>query len=112
MRGALSRLCRLIDGANVLGAWFAALCTALLAAILIVEVVATSTFSWSQPWAVEYTAYLCAVTLLGGAGYTLRHSGHIRVAVALEYFPKRAVTILDFFCTLGAIAVTFLKVVF
>lgn len=104
MKDALSRLCRWIDAANLAGAWMAALAAALLAAILIVEVIVTSSFAWSQPWGVEYTAYLCAIVLLGGAGYTLRHSGHIRVAVALEYFPTKLVRVLDFFCTVGAIA--------
>ena len=106
MKVALSRLCRWIDTANLAGAWFAAGCVAVLAVILFVEIIATSGFAWSQPWAVEYTAYLCAIVLLGGAGYTLRHSGHIRVAVALECLPTRLVRVLAFFCTVGATVVT------
>ncbi|MBL8385229.1 MAG: TRAP transporter small permease [Burkholderiales bacterium] len=106
MRGALSRLCAAIDRLNEWGAWFAAACCAVLAVMLIVEVGVTSKLGWSQPWAVEYASYLCAVTLLGGAGFALRHSSHIRVAVALEYLPRPLVRVLDFFCTLGALAVT------
>lgn len=106
MKSLLSRLCAAIDRANEWGAWFAAACCAALAAMLIVEVGVTSKVGWSQPWAVEYASYLCAVTLFGGAGYALRHSSHIRVAVALEYFPQPLVRVLDFVCTAGAIAIT------
>ena len=106
MRPVLSRLCAAIDRANEWGAWFAAACCAFLALMLIVEVGVTSKLGWSQPWAVEYASYLCAVTLFGGCGYALRHSSHIRVAVALDHFPQPLVRILDFACTAGAIAIT------
>ena len=76
--------------------------------MLIVEVFVTSRMGWSQPWAVEYASYFCAFILLGGSGYALRHSSHIRVAVALEYFPKPLVRWLDIGCTLAALAVTVL----
>lgn len=105
-RGAVRRACAVIDALNLGGAVFAAFCCALLAVMLIVEVVVTSGFAWSQPWAVEYAAYLCGITLLGGSGYALRHSSHIRVQVALTWLPRRPAIALDFLCTLAAILVT------
>lgn len=106
MKRALSRLCAAIDRANEWGAGFAAICCGVLALMLVVEVGVTSRMGWSQPWAVEYASYLCAVTLLGGAGYGVRHSSHIRVALALEFSPRPLVRVLDFACTIGAIAIT------
>ncbi len=106
MRGGLRRVAEWIDRANVVGAWAAAIACTVLAAILIVEAFSTATIAWSQPWGVEYASYLCAITLFGGAGYALRHSAHIRVAVALHYCPKPLVRLLDFFCTIAALAIT------
>lgn len=106
MKAALRRLAAGIDRANDVGAWIAAACCAVLAAMLIVEAFTTALVAWSQPWGVEYTSYLCAITLFGGAGYALRHSSHIRVAVALHYLPKRLVFALDLACTLAALAIT------
>lgn len=103
---ATRRVCAAIDALNAAGAAFAAVCCALLALMLIVEVIVTSGFAWSQPWAVEYASYLCAISLLGGAGYALRHSSHIRVQVALAWLPPRIGRVLDFFCTSGAIVIT------
>lgn len=83
----------------------AAASCALLAVMLIAEVAATSLFAWSQPWAVEYGAYLCAFTLMAGSGYALRHGTHIRVMLILEYSPRRMRRPVELFCTLGALAV-------
>ena len=35
----------------------------------------SSFFSWSQPWAVEYSGYLLAMTLFAGSGWTLARAG-------------------------------------
>jgi TRAP-type C4-dicarboxylate transport system permease small subunit len=106
LRHAVSRFCAAIDRVNAAGAAFAGLCCALLAVLLIVEVVVTSSFAWSQPWAVEYAAYLCAIALLGGSGYALRHSSHIRVALVPAYLPPRVAHGLDFVCTLAALYIS------
>ncbi|UCE30270.1 MAG: TRAP transporter small permease subunit [Burkholderiales bacterium] len=95
----------MIDRLTAAGAAFAAACCAVLAAMLITEVIATSGFDWSQPWAVEYGAYLCAITLLGGSGYAVRHASHIRVWVVLSYLPQPLAKALDFACTLAALAI-------
>jgi TRAP-type C4-dicarboxylate transport system permease small subunit len=102
----LSRLAQGIDRLNLIGAWVAAAACAILATILIIEVLVTSSFAWSQPWAVEYTAYLTALTLFGGAGYALRNSSHIRVAVLPNYLPAPLARALDLACTLAALVVT------
>lgn len=94
-RGPIDLLLRAVDGACTIGAWVAAVAAGLLALILITEVVATSFFSWSQPWAVEYAIYLQCMVLFCGAGWTLRQGGHIRVAIMLQALPAPAARILD-----------------
>lgn len=83
-------LLKTIDALCVAGAVVAALCAAALAVILIIEVVATSFFAWSQPWAVEYSGYLLAATLFCGSGWTLRDAGHVRVQVLTNLLPPGA----------------------
>ncbi|MEN9774452.1 MAG: hypothetical protein RL322_1522 [Pseudomonadota bacterium] len=110
MRASLLLGCRFIDRLCLAGAAFAALCCAVLATMLIVESVVTAAFDWSQPWAVEYGAYLCALTLLAGSGYALGQGAHIRVRIALDYLPGAAARLLDLVCTLAAGAVVTLLV--
>jgi len=106
MKDTLRAIARVIDHANLVGAWVAAGACGVLAAMLVVEAVSTATIVWSQPWAVEYASYLCAITLFGGTGYALRHASHIRVEIALHYLPRPLVRALDFLCTLAALAIT------
>lgn len=94
-RGPFDLLLRAVDGACTIGAWVAALAAALLAVILITEVIATSFFNWSQPWAVEYAIYLQCMVLFCGAGWTLRQGGHIRVAILLQTLPAPVARLLD-----------------
>ena len=99
----MNRLLAAIDRANEAAAWFAAFCAAALAVLLLAEVALTGLFNWSQPWAVEYSAYLCAITLFGGTGYALRRGAHIRVAVVLHHLSPRAAQAIDFAVTLLAL---------
>lgn len=101
----VAALLRGIDLACEVGAAFAAICAALLALILITEVIATSFFAWSQPWAIEYAIYLQCFVLFCGAGWTLRQGGHIRVGILLQALPPRAVRLLDLLGTTFAIGV-------
>jgi TRAP-type C4-dicarboxylate transport system permease small subunit len=103
---SLRRLAAAIDRLNVFGAWVAAGCCAVLAAMLLIESISTAAFSWSQPWSVEYASYFTAITLFGGAGYALRHSSHIRVAVLQHYLPPRFNRIVEALCTAVALVVT------
>jgi TRAP-type C4-dicarboxylate transport system permease small subunit len=88
--GSIGLLLRGIDGACAIGAGFAAVASLLLALMLIAEVVLTSFFAWSQPWAVEYSIYLQAVVMFGGAGWALRNGGHIRVQMLFQALPRSA----------------------
>jgi TRAP-type C4-dicarboxylate transport system permease small subunit len=94
---------RSIDMACAAGAAVAAISAALLAVILIGEVVVTSFFNWSQPWAVEYAIYLQCFVLFCGAGWTLRQGGHIRVGVLMQALPPGAARLLDMLGTTFAI---------
>ncbi|MBK3734287.1 TRAP transporter small permease subunit [Azospirillum brasilense] len=71
------------------GALLACTAAALLAVMLIVEVVTTSFFTWSQPWAIEYSGYLLAVILFAGSGWALDQEAHIRVSLLTARLPKR-----------------------
>jgi TRAP-type C4-dicarboxylate transport system permease small subunit len=100
---AVERITAAIDRACEAGAWMAAVCCAALAAMLFVESISTAAFAWSQPWAVEYAAYLCGLTLVLGSGYALRHGAHIRVEMLLNYAPRRLARGIDLACTLLAL---------
>jgi len=96
---AIDRLC-------LFGAWIGAVATGLLAVMLIAEVAATSLFSFSQFYAVEYSAYFLGAGLVCGLGWTLSRGGHIRVGVVYERFSGRALRWLDAGCTLAALPVS------
>lgn len=102
---AAAAFLRLVDGACAAGAFVAAISAALLALILIGEVIVTSFFEWSQPWAVEYAIYLQCFVLFCGAGWTLRQGGHIRVAILLQALPQAAARLLDMVGTAFAVGV-------
>jgi TRAP-type C4-dicarboxylate transport system permease small subunit len=98
----------LLNGVDALcwvGAAVAALSAAALALILIAEVILTSFFESSQPWAVEYSIYLQAFVLFCGSGWALRQGGHIRVAILLHAVPPPAARLLDMAGTTFAIGV-------
>lgn len=100
---AIAALLRLVDGLCAVGAAVAAVSAALLALILITEVLATSFLGWSQPWAIEYAIFLQCFVLFCGAGWTLRQGGHIRVGILLQALPARAARLLDLLGTAFAI---------
>lgn len=101
----MAALLRVIDAICSAGAAVAALSAAALAAILIAEVILTSFFNWSQPWAVEYAIYLQCFVLFLGAGWTLRQGGHIRVAILMGALPTPLARLLDLIATTFAIGV-------
>lgn len=102
---AAAALLAVIDAACAVGAVVAAVSAGLLAAMLITEVVVTSFFSWSQPWAVEYAIFLQCFVLFCGAGWTLRQGGHIRVGVLLQALPPSTARLVDMAGTVFAIGV-------
>ncbi len=102
---AVRALLAAIDAACAIGAGIAAIAAAALALILIAEVIFTSFFEWSQPWAVEYPVYLQCLVLFCGAGWTLRQGGHIRVAVLMQALPPGAARLVDMVGTVFALGV-------
>lgn len=102
---AAAALLRGIDILCGIGAGIAAVAAALLALILITEVIATSFLEWSQPWAIEYAIYLQCVVLFCGAGWTLRQGGHIRVGILLQALPPGAARLVDMLGTTFATGV-------
>lgn len=94
-----------LDTVCLLGAAVAATGCAVLAVMLILEVITTSFLSYSQPWAVEYSGYLLAAALFAGSGWTLGQGGHIRVNLVLQLLNKRTFRIADLVMTLFALGV-------
>jgi TRAP-type C4-dicarboxylate transport system permease small subunit len=101
----LAALLTAIDLGCAAGAAIAALCALALAAVLVAEVVLTSFAAWSQPWAVEYSIYLQAVIMFGGAGWALRNGGHIRVMMLNQALPLAARRAADMLVTAFALGV-------
>lgn len=91
----MRQLLKIIDGLCLAGGVVASVAIAALAVMLIIEVLLTSLVDWSQPWAVEYSAYLLAAGLFAGSGWTLRTGGHIRVNAVVMLMPERMQRILD-----------------
>jgi TRAP-type C4-dicarboxylate transport system permease small subunit len=101
----IEAVCRGIDRLCLGGAVVAAIAVSWLAVMLIAESVLTAWFSFSQPWATEWSGYLCAVTLFAGSGYALRAGAHIRVELYSARLPPGAARWVDFGCTLFALGV-------
>ena len=106
MAALLRAVLRIIDLLCAIGAAVAALACAIMAAMLITEVVATSFFGWSQPWAVEFSGYMLLAVFFAGSGWALRHGAHIRVTLVTHNLPPRAAFALDVLATIGALTVT------
>lgn len=58
-------------------------------AAMIAEVVLRYFFNAPTIWALEATQILYGFMFLLGAGYTLKHDGHVRVEIAFMYTQKR-----------------------
>ena len=101
----MDRVLRIVDGACAVGAALAAVSCFVLAVMLIVEVIVTSWFAWSQPWAVEYSTYFLGFTLFLGAGWSLRQGGHIRVSAVYVLLPAGVVRVLDLVATVFTLGV-------
>jgi len=101
----IDRFLRASDRIAYSTAIVAALACLAMAAMLFVEVITTSFFAWSQPWAVEYSTYLLAMTLFLGSGWALRAGGHIRVNALLTLLPPPLVRLLDLLGTAFALGV-------
>jgi len=104
--GALRRLLAAVDALGFCGAAVGAVACLLLAAMLVAEVVLTSLFQTSQPWAVEYGNYFLAFVLFCGAGWSVRTGDHIRVAFLAKALPPRGVRLLETAVTALAVGIS------
>ena len=91
----MEKLSNILDKVCFYGAVLACTSCAALAVMLIVEVITTSFFSYSQPWAVEYSGYLLVATLFAGSGWTLGQGGHIRVSILLQFLNSDYLRLID-----------------
>tara|TARA_B100000674_G_C37772622_1_gene883252 strand:- start:129 stop:683 length:555 start_codon:yes stop_codon:yes gene_type:complete len=101
----MARIIFILDKTCLFGAVMACLACLFLASMLMFEVVASSFFSYSQPWAVEYSGYLLAIILFAGSGYTLSQGGHIRVNVILQFLNEQTFKKIDVLVTLFALLI-------
>ncbi|MEM8854983.1 MAG: TRAP transporter small permease [Pseudomonadota bacterium] len=101
----LDALLKVVDGVLYIGAAVGALSALLLAVMLIVEVITTSFFAYSQPYAVEYSGYLLLAVLFAGSGWTLSRGGHIRVDVIASLAGPAVVRLLDLLASAFALGV-------
>src|SRR3712207_6283957 len=95
-----------VDALGYAGAALGAAACLLLAAMLIAEVVLTSFFQYSQPWAVEYGTYFLAFTLFCGSGWAVRTGDHIRVAFLARALTPRGARLLELAVTALAVAIS------
>ena len=102
----MDRVVLVLDKVCLFGAGMACLACFLLASMLIIEVVSTSFFSYSQPWGVEYSGYLLAIILFAGSGYTLSAGGHIRVSFILQFLNEKSFKKIDVLVTLIALCLS------
>ena len=93
--GLLRSVVTTIDAICYAGASLAALATAGMAIMLIVEVFSVSFMNWSQPWVVEYASYMLAAILFAGSGWSLKDGGHIRVNVLFSSVSVKHQRLLD-----------------
>jgi TRAP-type C4-dicarboxylate transport system permease small subunit len=78
---------RLIDLLSAIGAGFAAAALVAVVVLLSAEILWRLLLGRSFPAAWIYSTYLLGVVLFGGAAYTLRQEGHIRVRVLERVLP-------------------------
>lgn len=97
---------RAIDLLCAAGAAVAAIACAIMAIMLVTEVIVTSFLSWSQPWAVEFSGYSLLAVFFAGSGWALREGAHIRVTLVTQALPRRAAWLLDLLASAGALVVT------
>ncbi|MEM8665497.1 MAG: TRAP transporter small permease [Pseudomonadota bacterium] len=93
------------DALTAVGAAVGAVAALGLAAMLIVEVITTSFFAYSQPYAVEYSGYLLGLVLFAGTGWTLGKGGHIRVEVLADILGSERGRLLDLVTSVFALGV-------
>ena len=99
----LRKFTQLVDAMGYAAAVVSAVLTLSIVVMILGEIAARSLFNISISFAWEYSAYAMGVAMFGGAAFTLRTGGHIRVSLLAGRLPPPAAHWLDVVCTfLGA----------
>ena len=98
-----------IDRLSQAAAVVAAACLALLAIVILAEVVAIWLFNKSLEFSWEYGAFFMAGAFFLGLGWTLDQGGHVRVGILAEHLPPKIAHLLDLSATIvGLLIAAFL----
>ena len=73
----------------------AAACLALLAIVILAEVISVWAFNRSLEFSWEYGAFLMAGAFFLGLGWTLQQGGHVRVGILAEHLSPGGARMLD-----------------
>jgi TRAP-type C4-dicarboxylate transport system permease small subunit len=84
----------------------AAACLALLAIVILAEVLAVWLLNRSLEFSWEYGAFLMAATFFLGLGWTLRQGGHVRVAFLAGLLPAAFGRWIEVVATVLGLAIT------
>ncbi|MGI9507773.1 MAG: TRAP transporter small permease subunit [Geminicoccaceae bacterium] len=101
MRYLLAAIDRLSQAAAVV----AAACLALLAIVILAEVVSVWAFNKSLEFSWEYGAFFMAGAFFLGLGWTLQEGGHVRVDILTGQLPPAAARLLDIAATSIGLAI-------
>jgi len=84
----------------------AAACLALLAIVILIEVISVWAFNKSLEFSWEYGAFFMAGAFFLGLGWTLSEEGHVRVGILAEHLPPAAARYLDIGATVVALVIS------
>ncbi len=88
MRAGMLKLTNLIDQLNEQAGRFISWLNPVLVILVCYDVISRA-LKMSQPWVMEMEWHLFAAIFLIGAGYTLKHDGHVRVDLFFSNFSKK-----------------------
>lgn len=95
----------MIDRLSQAAAVLAAACLALLAIVILAEVVSVWAFNKSLEFSWEYGAFFMASAFFLGLGWTLAEGGHVRVGILAEHLPPGSARWLDMAATVVALII-------
>lgn len=101
----MNRLYSILDGICRYAAYLAAATLTLLFLLGLGDILARLFFKTSISIALEYSGYLVAASMFMGSGWTLLHSGHIRVRVISDKLSNKAQNLLEGFVLIFSIGV-------
>lgn len=101
----MNALLRTIDRLSWLAAYVAAACLALLAIVVLTEVLSVWLLNRSLEFSWEYGAFLMAAAFFLGLGWTLGQGGHVRVEFLAGLLPPAAGRWLEVAATVLGLAI-------